>query len=185
MKPGPPPDIGQACCLSHSPASDSEDGAAIYAAYVAAQVASQDERKHSFEQRGLAVITTSGVLVSLLFGLTATLTSAAGYELPHASRGWILGALVCFVAAGVAAILTNLPLKYSGVTVDALKKTIDESWQDSVAEAQREVALTQIKVIRRAKERNRLKGWALVVAISAEIAAVFCLAVAVSVILYS
>jgi amino acid transporter len=174
----------QAACLSPPTASDSGSGAAVYAAYVTAQVASQEERKHSFEQRGLAVITTSGVLVSLLFGLTATLTSVAGYHLPHASRGWILAALVCFVAAAVAAILTNLPLKYSGVTADALKKTIDERWQDSAADAQREVALTEVKVIRRAKKRNRWKGWALVFAIASEIAAVLCLAVAVAVILY-
>ena len=176
--------MGQACCLSHSAASDSESGAAVYAAYVAEQVASQEERKRSFEQRGLAVITTSGVLVSLLFGLTTALTGAAGYHLPHGSRGWILGALVCFVAAAIAAILTNVPLKYSGVTADALNKTIDERWQDSAAEAQREVALTEVKVIRRAKERNRWKGWALVFAIAAEIAAVVCLAVAIAVILY-
>ena len=179
------PDRPQARGLSHSPDRDSEKGAAVYAAYVATQVANQEARKYSFEQRGLAVITTSGVLVSVLFGLSATLTSATGYQLPHASRGWILGALICFVGAAVAAILTNVPLKYSGVTVDALKKTIEERWQDSAAEAQREVALTQVKVIRRAKERNRLKGWALIAAISAEIAALFCLAVAVGVILYS
>lgn len=103
---------------------------------------------------------------------------------PTPVAGWILAALVCFVAAAVAAILTNLPLKYSGVTTDALKKTIDERWQDSAADAQREVALTEVKVIRRAKKRNRWKGWALVFAIASEIAAVLCLAVAVAVILY-
>lgn len=170
--------------MSPPAASDGEPGAAVYAAYITAQVASQEERKRSLEQRGLAVITTSGVLVSLLFGLTAVLTGAVGYHLPHASQGWILAALVCFVSAAIAAILTNVPLKYSGVTADALRKTIDERWEDSAGVAQREVALTEVKVIRRAKERNRLKGWTLVFAIAAEIAAVFCLAVAVAVILY-
>jgi hypothetical protein len=171
--------------LSPSAASNDRGGARVYAAYVAAQVASQEERKRSFEQRGLAVITTSGVLVSLLFGLTAVLTGTAGYHLPQASRGWILAALACFVAAAIAAIFTNAPLKYSGVTADALKKTIDERWEDSAAEAEREVALTEVTVIRRAKARNRLKGRALVFAIAAEIAAVLCLAVAVAVILYA
>jgi hypothetical protein len=166
------------------PALDDLGGASVYGAYVAAQVASQEERKRSFEQRGLAVITTSGVLVSLLFGLTAVLTGAAGYHLPHASRGWILAALACFVLAAIAAILTNLPLNYSGVTADALKKKIVEHWGDSAAEAEREIALTNVKVIRRAKHRNKLKGQALVFAIAAEIAAVLCLAVAVAVILY-
>jgi hypothetical protein len=171
--------------LNPPAASNSEGGATVYAGYIAAQVARQEERKHSFEQRGLAVITTSGALVSLLFGLTAVLTGAADYHLPNASRGWIFAALVCFVAAAISALLTNLPLKYSGVTADALKEAIEKRWEDSRAAAEREVALTELKVLRRAKQRNRLKGLSLVVAIGAEITAVFCLAAAVATILYS
>jgi hypothetical protein len=158
-------------------------GPAVYAAYVGAQVVSQEERKSSLEQRGLAVITTSGVLVALLFGLAAVLTGTSGYHLPNGARAPILIALVLFVIAAVAAIVTNLPLHYKGVTADALKKTVEDGWEHSTAEAQREVSLTEIKVFRRAKERNRTKGRALIVAILAEIAAVISLAVAIAVIL--
>lgn len=171
--------------MSPPASSSGESGATVYASYIAAQVTRQEERKRSFEQRGLAVITTSGVLVSLLFGLTAVLTGTADYQLPHASRSWILAALVCFVAAAIAAILTNLPLKYSGVTANALKTVIEERWEDSRVGAEREIALTELKVLRRAKQRNRLKGRSLIIAIGAEIIAVLCLAVAVATILYS
>jgi len=171
--------------LSPPASSNGEGGAAVYASYVAAQVARQEERKGSFEQRGLAVITTSGVLVSLLFGLTAVLTGAADYHLPDGSRGWILAALVCFVVAAIAGLLTNLPLKYSGVTGDALKDVIEKRWGDSCTAAEREVALTELKVLRQAKKRNWLKGRSLVIAIGAEIIAVLCLAVAVAKILYT
>jgi uncharacterized membrane protein YcjF (UPF0283 family) len=169
--------------LNSPAAEDREDGAAVYAAYIAAQVVAQEERKSSFEQRGLAVITTSGVLVSLLFGLTAVLTGAARYQLPEVSRIAILAALVFFVVAAIGGIVTNLPRSYRGVTAEALKKQIDERWEDSAAVAQREVALTELKVIGRAKEQNSWKGRSLIIAIAAEILAVLCLAVAVSAVL--
>lgn len=168
------------------PASNNgEGGATVYVTYVIDQVARQEARKGSFEQRGLAVITTSGVLVSLLFGLTAVLTGAADYHLPDGSRVWILVALVCFVVAAIAGLLTNLPLKYSGVTADALKTAIEERWEGSRAAAEREVALTELKVLHRAKKRNRMKGWILIIAIGAEILAILCLAVGVATIIYS
>jgi len=169
--------------LSSPGAEDRRDGAAVYAAYVAAQAAGQEERKGSFEQRGFTVITTSGVLVSLLLGLTAILTGSANYQLPEVSRIAILVALVFFVVAVIGGIITNLPRSYRGVTADALKKQIDERWEDSAAAAQREVALTELKVIRRAKEQNSWKGLSLITAIAAEILAVLCLATAVGAIL--
>jgi capsid protein len=169
--------------LSSPGAEERGGGAAVYAAYVAAQVAGQEARKSSSEQRGLAVITTSGVLVSLLFGLTAILTGAADYQLPEVSRIALLAALVFFVVAAIGGIVTNLPRSYRGVTADALKKQIDERWNDSAARAQREVALTDLKVIRRAKEQNSWKGRSLIIAIAAEILAVLCLAIAVGAIL--
>ena len=45
------------------------------------------------------------------------------------------------------------------------------------------VALTELKVIRRAKEQNSWKGRSLIIGIAAEIFAVLCLAVAVGAIL--
>lgn len=60
-----------------------ERGSSIYAAYVNEQLAAQDSRKTSIEQRGIAVITTSGTLVSLLFGLVAVLTAADDYQYPE------------------------------------------------------------------------------------------------------
>jgi uncharacterized membrane protein YcjF (UPF0283 family) len=169
--------------LSSPAAENRGDGAAVYAAYVASQVASQEARKSSFEQRGLAVITTSGVLVSLLFGLTAVLTGAAGYHPPGAARVPILAALFCFIVAAVAAITTNLPQLYRGVTAEALKKQIEEQWEDTGTEARRAVAFTELDVLARAKEQNHKKGEALALAIRAEIAAVYFLAVAVGTIL--
>ena len=85
-------------------------GRAIYADYIKEQVEAQEARKLSLEQRGLAVITTSGVLVTLLFGLTAlTVRRAATFDIPNTAAGLLVGALVFFVLAALLAIITNLP----------------------------------------------------------------------------
>jgi hypothetical protein len=151
---------------------------------VAAQIRSQETRKSSFEQRGLAVITTSSVLVSLLFGLTATLKGTAGYQLPHASRFPMLASLACFLVSAIAAIATNLPLPYRGVTVEALKAKLGQQGTDTATLARREVALTDLGVLERAKEQNQRKGKALILAIRVEITAIFFLAVAIAPILF-
>jgi hypothetical protein len=39
--------------------------------YLKDELARQDARQSSFEQRGIAVVTTAGTLVTLLFGLAA------------------------------------------------------------------------------------------------------------------
>src|SRR6266540_1704964 len=46
-------------------------GYVAYGDFVKDELDAQDKRKSSFEQRGLAVITTSGALVTLLFALAA------------------------------------------------------------------------------------------------------------------
>lgn len=52
-------------------------GLVVYGEFIKDELEVQDKRKASFEQRGLAVITTSGVLVTLLFALAALSTKSA------------------------------------------------------------------------------------------------------------
>src|SRR5215212_326740 len=80
----------------HEPAP----GFRAYGEFVKDELAAQDQRKASFEQRGLAVITTSGTLVTLLFALSALATKdSQTFALPDAARRWLNGALVFFFLA--------------------------------------------------------------------------------------
>src|SRR4051812_49050206 len=63
---------------------DSPPGAPVYADYIAEQVVREDARKESVERRGLAVVTTSGALATLLFALAALSTKANDFHL----SGW-------------------------------------------------------------------------------------------------
>ena len=161
-------------------------GRAIYADYIKEQLEAQEARKVSLEQRGLAVITTSGALVTLLFGLTAlTVRRASTFVIPDSSAALLVAALVFFVLAALLAIVTNLPRSYEGVTVDALRKAVKERWEDSEAVASEMVALTRLKMLASARSNNDLKGRALVAAMACEILAVALVGAAVGFVLWN
>lgn len=93
------------------------EGSEVYADFIKSMLDAEDSRKSSLEQRGIGVITTSGALVTLLFGLTATITSAKTFTLPPAARDWLTPAAILFVAAAAAGILVNVPLFYGKIEV--------------------------------------------------------------------
>jgi hypothetical protein len=154
-------------------------GVGVYGAFVDAELRAQDARKVSFEQRGLAVVTTSGVLVTLLFALAGLSTkSKATFVLPHSARLWLVAALVAFVLAAVAALATNFPMPYEAVTSDEIEGRLKEPIR-SEYRAERDVALTRVKALRDAKGKNTTKGRLLFVAIGLEVVAVALVGAAV------
>ena len=165
--------------------AEQSDGRTIYADYIREQVDAQEARKLSLEQRGLAVITTSGVLVTLLFGLTAlSVRRESTFVIPDTAAALLIAALVFFVLAALLAIITNLPRGYEGVTVGALRQAVRERWADSEAVASEMVALTRLKMLDSAKKNNDVKGLALVVAMGCEILAVALVGAAVGFVLW-
>jgi hypothetical protein len=167
------------------PSAFDEGGRDIYADYIKEQLDAQEARKLSLEQRGLAVITTSGVLVTLLFGLTAlSVRRESTFIIPDAAAVLLIVALVFFVLAALCAIVTNVPRSYEGVTVDALRGAVRERWEDSEAVASEMVALTRLKMLASAKKNNDAKGIALVIAMSLEILAVALVGAAVGFVLW-
>lgn len=158
-------------------------GSTVYSEYIKDQIAEQEARKESIEKRGLAVITTAGTIVSLLFGLVAVLTGTDKYTLPSGAEPWLGGALIAFVVAALAGIVTNMPLLYLAVEVPELRRLIDDFWSDKPEVAEKRVAATQLKVLTRAKSLNATKGWILVGAIATELVGVVFLALAIRVVL--
>jgi hypothetical protein len=141
-------------------------GRAIYAAYIEEQVEAQDSRKGSLEQRGLAVITTSGTLVTLLFGLAALSTKQnATFSLPQASRVLIVIAIGFFFFAIVTAIVTNVPFFYQVVEPEPLHTAVRDRWDDSDAVAERKVAYTRLTVMESAQKMNTIKAVTLFIAV--------------------
>lgn len=155
-----------------------------YSKYVAALLAVQDGRKASLEQRGLAVITTSGTLVTLVFGLVAVLTKANNYKLPDSAHGWIGAALIAFVIAAILGLVSNVPLNYGGADFDD-EQTFKAVWEDEPVVARRRVTETRLEDYRQAQKWNGFKAWVLVAGMGFEVVAVILLSIAVGNILHS
>lgn len=153
-----------------------------YAAYVAKLLDRQDTTKTSLETRGLAVITTSGTLVTLVFGLTALLTKAGDYELPSEANPWIGGALAAFVAAAVLGLAVNWPRSYDAPDFDD-SKTVLDVWADAASGARRRVTATRLKEYRKAQRVNGQKARLLAAAMTAQVLAVSLLCTAVGVVI--
>jgi hypothetical protein len=155
-----------------------QDTNPVYAAFIAGQLARQDERKRSLESRGITVVTTSGVLATLLLGFVSFTHAGQRFVLPENAHQPVKYAVVLFTAAAVAAVLTNLPLPYGEPSAGTLKNLLG-SWDDTSRNSEIAVASAQTKVIEKAKSVNNSKAILLFIAVGFEVGAVASIADAV------
>ena len=76
-------------------------------------------RTASLEQRAMAVVTSSGILVSPVFGFGVVIKGQGAPHLPAAARVLLASALLAFVVAAVMSLLTNRPRDYKPLGVKA------------------------------------------------------------------
>jgi hypothetical protein len=164
--------------------SDTRAGDA-YSRLIDDQVAQERDRKASLESRGVNVVTTAGALATLLFALTAGLTTAAGFRLPGSAKLPLVLALSAFVVAAGLGLATNVPLRYRGPTSAALGNLCNPNyWDGAAALGQRRVAEVQVS-LQSARDANAYKVVLLLAAIGCELVAIGFLAWAVGEIIYS
>lgn len=158
-----------------------DDTPTLYAAFAKDLLDSEYERRTSLEAKAGNVISTSGTLVTLLFGLVAVVTGAKTFALPGSAHGWLLGAVVGFGIACLTAIAVSIPVPY-GETV-LTKAYFGTVWGDPEQVTQAAIAGARLDALETARSRNSLKAWILMAAVGSEIVAVALLAIAVALIL--
>jgi hypothetical protein len=157
-----------------------------YAAFIGAQLAEDRATKSSLEARGITVITTSGGLITLLFGLVALATNeAATYTLPDPAPVLLIGAALLLTAAGACGLLTNWALSYREATVDGMNELLQRDWDADLAQGQLDVAATIVAIIGTSRDKNDEKANLLRAALVFEILGVICVAAAAIVVLTS
>jgi hypothetical protein len=158
-------------------------GGSIYHTFIKEQWAEQNERKSSLEQRGIAVITTSGTLSSLLLAFAALVTASDDFTLSSSARDLVVAATIAFSLAALTAVATNAPLLYASVKTEYLRSLVYYGWEEDQPTAEERAAATLVELIGTAKRLNRIKGWLLFGSMALEALAVLLLAAAVVVIL--
>jgi len=154
----------------------------VYRDYIKEQMAREEARKESLERRALAVVTAAGAFATVLFGLAAFSVDRTTFSLSGWAKVTLSFALLGFVASALLAIAVNYPVKYEDVKPDELRDAVQ---RDPVAQsaAQRMVALTEVKALKKAREKNGNKADLLAWGIGAEGVAVGFVAATVLIII--
>lgn len=130
----------------------------VYAAVIQSLLAEENARKASLEQRALAVITSSGGLITLILALAALLWGKdPSASLAATPRALLVTAVGVFVAAAAVALVANSPRTYWGFNDDDLDQMI-AGWRFDAEEAAEQVAALQAERVKRASAANQRKA---------------------------
>jgi multisubunit Na+/H+ antiporter MnhB subunit len=157
------------------------EGFDAYAELIEKLVDAEASRKTALEQKAGAVITTSGTLVTLLFGLVAVLTTKQSYAVPPAAHAWLGGAVLLFTLAAVTAIYISVPRPYG--QTEMTQSELRGHWSDPLIKARAAVASVRLQGLERARKTNTAKAKMLTAATGIEVVAVLTLAIAVLIML--
>ncbi|MGW6918270.1 hypothetical protein ACWGB8_31330 [Kitasatospora sp. NPDC054939] len=160
-------------------------GSTTYLDFISDLLATEEARKASLEARGIAVVTTSGVLASLLLGLVAVIAKSTTFVFPDSAHAPLLAGGVLFVIAAVLGILANVPFFYKTVKPSSLAQVCTDLWADTSDNAELMVSSTRIALYASARSTNSLKAMVLVAALTAEVAALVPIVIAVADVLTS
>lgn len=144
-----------------------------YGPTIKAQLDEERATKTSLEARGIGIITTSGVLATLIFGLvtfTRGTIAQAQVSINPAAKSALIVAVVLFGVAALLGLASNLPLFYREASVEILEKRIDPSeWTSpDPIEAARYDAVLNFQILRAARKVNGWKAWIVLSGLAAE-----------------
>jgi hypothetical protein len=144
----------------------------------------EENRKSSFETRGMSIITSSGAIVTLLFGLAALATKSNSFHLTGGPKAFLAVALGLLLVAAVCGIAVNVPLRYEeGDPRSLLRLLEDRFWNGRVAVGQKRAAELELAQLARARGLNSRKGKILIAGLAFEVLGVVAVAISVLLIL--
>lgn len=94
------------------------------------------DRKNSLEQRAITVVTTSGVLVTVVFGFTSLIQKGTNFvSLLNHQKAPLIVSLCFFVFSALLALIVNAPAPYSGIRAGFLRLLLSSVPGERAAEA--------------------------------------------------
>jgi hypothetical protein len=154
-----------------------------YATLIQEQVDQERNRKASLEQRGAFVTTSSGGLVTLLFGLVA-IVAEVPVTLSSSSVGLLITAMILFVLAVVLGICVDWPIPYGEPHGDWMKPLLtDHYWGAPSAVGSLASSKARYEIIGHFREQNAKKANVLIAAFICEVLAIAGIALVVAILL--
>jgi hypothetical protein len=151
----------------------------IYDPVILALLEEETATKASLEQRAIAVVTTSGLLVSLLVAFAALgLGEDAHAMMTHGARFLLVLSAIPFVTAAIFAVLANAPRGYLSFDDRDIDRMVDDRDRDA-AIAVEMLAEINSRRLKSALHSNSVKATLLRLAVGLEVAGISALALAV------
>jgi hypothetical protein len=134
----------------------------------------------------LAVVTTSGTLVTLIFAVAQfVIRGRVVARVPDASRWLLTIAAVAFVGAAIGGLFANIPRDLGRPVSSDIAGKIDSEWSKSSASAEKTVALTRAHQLQKLEVVNDTAAWAVLAGLAAEVFAITLAAAAVVVAIFA
>lgn len=136
------------------------------------QLADERAKKASLEQRGVAVISTSGALVTITLGFVALATRDGSPRLQSTVVLLLLTALAGLVAASAAGLLVNLPARTPVVDAgDLADIATGAAWETSDLDSSRTEYQLQARILIGLRDVNQTRARVLFLALLLEVLA--------------
>jgi hypothetical protein len=149
------------------------------------QLDEERSRKNSLEARGIGIVTSSGALATLLFGLVAFTrgtNTQLHWDIGTPAKVALLVGVLLFAAAALLGLAANFPGDYKEASVEKLRERVkSEVWsKPDPIEAARRDAEVNVGTIDAARQINGKKAKAIRWGIAAEAVAAVAVALAVA-----
>ena len=126
------------------------------------------------------MISTSGALVSLLFGLAAVVTVSKQFVVSDQTKALLILSLPFFLYGAISGIGANMPSgKYSEPTPEGFEERLTTVWDDSPDQGIADVTQTRLNILKTSRAQTTIKAKRLLRGMRAEVAGVFVVALAV------
>lgn len=153
-----------------------ETSGSSYSELIEAELRDEAERKRSIEARGLAVVTSTGVIVAIAVPLGSAFIPA-GAEFPAEALAFVIFGTLLLATGVVCGIVANAPVLFD-VAEGAFLRQITESerfWTAPKSIGSRRSAEVRVKELLAARKANTRKSWWLRVALLSEALGIVCL----------
>jgi hypothetical protein len=155
-----------------------------YGPTIKAQLDEERATKTSLEARGLAIITSSSVLATLLFGLVAFTrgnVTEAHLNIDVWSARALLVGVALFAVAALLGLWSNVPMDYKEADVEILRDRVKpDAWKTTdPIEAARYDAVLNVQILDGARKVNKTKASLIAFGLSAEALGGVAVAIAV------
>lgn len=105
------------------------------------------------------MLTSSAALSTFLFGFAALITGVEHYEMPSSAEDPLVVASIFFALAAILGLWASWPMKYIEANpADLLLLTQPQFWDAAESIGERRRAELQVRILARARDRNRITG---------------------------